>query len=252
VAGVLTGTSTLPSMAIPPGLAGLLHDGDPVTPRPAASVLVVDRREVPWKLLMIRRPGGAEFAPSAHVFPGGSVHETDQHFPDPGRAAALRELFEEAGILLARRPNGRLARAEDCQTLRRLLAEGRDRAAALASAGLSLALDRLVFLSRWVTPERLVRRFDTRFFLAWRPIGQEVRPQAGEVEDWLWVSPTQALSGELTLVHATRRILETVASEPDAARLFARLRRRRRETPAVRPRLVELPGGGFQAVEPDL
>jgi 8-oxo-dGTP pyrophosphatase MutT (NUDIX family) len=215
-------------------------------------VLVVDRREVPWKLLMIRRPGGAEFAPSAHVFPGGSVHETDQHFPDPGRAAALRELFEEAGILLARRPNGRLARAEDCQTLRRLLAEGRDWAAALASAGLSLALDRLVFLSRWVTPERLVRRFDTRFFLAWRPIGQEVRPQAGEVEDWLWVSPTQALSGELTLVHATRRILETVASEPDAARLFARLRRRRRETPAVRPRLVELPGGGFQAVEPDL
>jgi 8-oxo-dGTP pyrophosphatase MutT (NUDIX family) len=239
-------------MAIPPGLAGLLHDGDPVAPRPAASVLVVDRQEVPWKLLMIRRPGGAEFAPSAHVFPGGSVHETDHHFPDPGRAAALRELFEEAGILLARRANGRLARAEDCERLRLLLGEGGEWRAALASAGLSLALDRLVFLSRWVTPERLVRRFDTRFFLAQRPLGQEVRPQAGEVEDWLWVSPTQALSGELTLVHATRRILETVAAEQDAARLFARLRRRRSETPAVRPKLVELPGGGFQVVEPDL
>jgi recombination protein RecT len=236
-------------MAIPPGVAGLLHDGDPVAPRPAASVLVVDRRDAPWRLLMIRRPGGAEFAPSAHVFPGGSVHESDHHFPDPGRAAALRELFEEVGLLLARRPDGRLARAEDCDRLRRLLAEGRDWPAALASAGLSPALDRLVFLSRWVTPERLVRRFDTRFFLARRPLAQEVRPQPGEVEDWLWVAPAQALSGGLTLVHATRRILETVASEPDAARLFARLRRRRSETPAVRPQLVELADGGFQVVE---
>ena len=50
---------------------------------------------------MIRRPGGAEFAPSAYVFPGGSVHAADEGFPDAGRAAALRELFEEAGILLA-------------------------------------------------------------------------------------------------------------------------------------------------------
>jgi recombination protein RecT len=237
-------------MAIPPGLAGLLHDGDPVAPRPAASVLVVDRREVPWQVLMIRRPRGAEFAPSAHVFPGGSVHESDHHFPDPDRAAAVRELFEEVGILLARREDGRQARAGDCDRLRRLLADGRDWRAAVAGAGLSLALDGLVFLSRWVTPERLVRRFDTRFFLARRPLAQQVRPQQGEVEDWLWVAPAEALSGELTLVHATRRILETVASEPDAARLFARLRRRRSETPAVRPRLVELPDGGFQVVEP--
>ena len=238
-------------MAIPPGLATMLHDGAPVTPQPAASVLVVDHREVPWRLLMIRRPGGAEFAPSAYVFPGGSVQGTDEGFPDAGRAAALRELFEEAGILLGRRPDGRIARSEDCERLRRLLAEGSDWPAALARAGLVLAFDRLVFLSRWVTPERLARRFDTRFFLARRPASQPVLPQPGEVEDYLWVAPARALSGELALVHATRRILESVASEPDAARLLARLRRRHRETPAIRPRLVELPDGRFQIVESD-
>jgi 8-oxo-dGTP pyrophosphatase MutT (NUDIX family) len=238
-------------MAIPPGLAALVHDGAPVTPRPAASVLVVDPREVPWRLLMIRRPGGAEFAPSAYVFPGGSVHAADEGFPDAGRAAALRELFEEAGILLARRPDGPIARSEDCERLRGLLAEGGDWPAALDRAGLVLAFDRLVFLSRWVTPERLVRRFDTRFFLARRPASQPVLPQPGEVEDHLWVTPARALSGELALVHATRRILESVASEPDAVRLMARLRRRRHETPPIRPRLVDLPDGGFQIVEPD-
>ena len=65
------------------------------------------------------------------------------------------------------------------------------------------------------------------------------------------VTPARALSGELALVHATRRILESVASEPDAARLMARLRRRRHETPAIRPRLIELPDGRFQVEEPD-
>jgi recombination protein RecT len=238
-------------MAIPPGLAGLLNDGSPVTPRLAASVLLVDRRDEPWRLLMMRRPGGAEFAPSAYVFPGGSVHDTDAGFSDPGRAAALRELFEEVGILLARLPDGRSAGPRECDRLRELLSQDIGWPAALEKLGFSLALDRLVFLSRWITPERLARRFDTRFFLARRPPAQEVHPQPGEVEDWLWVAPAQALSGELTLVHATRRILESVASELDAGRLLARLRRRRHETPAVRPRIVELPGGGFQVVEGD-
>src|ERR1700730_3663893 len=155
-------------MTIPPVLATLLHDGPPVTPRPAASVLLVDPSDVRWRLLMLRRPGGAEFAPSAYVFPGGSVHKADEGFPDPGRSAALRELFEEVGILLARRADGRLAQAEDCDHLRQRLAESDDWPAALAGAGLVLAFDSLVFLSRWITPDRLVRRVHTRVFLARR------------------------------------------------------------------------------------
>ena len=236
------------SVSIPPNLAGTVHDGEPVTPRPAASVLLVDQRASPWRLLMMRRPGGAEFAPSAYVFPGGSVHGADEGFPDAARAAALRELFEEVGILLARRSDGRLAGAADCARLRRLLAEEGGWAAGLEAAGLSLAFDRLVFLTRWVTPEQLARRYDTRLFVARRPASQPLVPQPGEVEECLWVTPAEALSGALTLVHATRRILESVAGEPDAARLLARLRRRRRETPAVRPRLVQLPDGRFEIV----
>jgi 8-oxo-dGTP pyrophosphatase MutT (NUDIX family) len=233
----------------PPGLAGLLHDGAPVHPRPSASVLVVDQLESPWRLLMMRRPGGAEFAPSAYVFPGGSVHEVDRRFADPGRSAAVRELFEEVGLLLARDAGGRFARAAEAAGLRELLATGQDWAQALRSLGLAPAFDRLVFLARWITPARLLRRFDTRFFVARRPAGQHVHPQPGEVEECVWLPPAEALAGGLALVHATRRILESVAAEEDAARMFARLRRRRQETPAVEPRLLEHPDGRLEIVD---
>ena len=65
-------------MALPPEIAGHLNlDGPPVTPRPAATVLLV-RDGDPWELLMVRRPGGADFAPGAYVFPGGAVHDEDR------------------------------------------------------------------------------------------------------------------------------------------------------------------------------
>src|SRR6202043_1558705 len=90
-----------PLSQIPPGLAGVIHDGPPVKPRDAATVLLVRGTE-PWEVLMLRRPGGADFAPGANVFPGGSVHAEDRLLGDPLAAAAIRELFEEVGILLAR------------------------------------------------------------------------------------------------------------------------------------------------------
>ena len=237
-------------MSLQPRLAAQLHDGPPVTPRPSASVLLVDRSvEEPWRLLMIRRPGGADFAPGAYVFPGGSVHEVDHRYPDPFRAAATRELFEEVGVLLARRRGGRSAGSADCDRLRGLLAGGMEWPDALAGAGLTPALDRLVPLARWITPEQLTRRFDTQFFVAVHPPAQQVRPQAGEVQDWLWISPGEALGGCLEMVHVTRRILESVASEVDSKSLLSRLRRRRRQPPAVQPRLVRLADGGVQVVE---
>ncbi len=69
------------------------------------------------------------------------------------------------------------------------------------------------------------------------------------MESWLWIAPAAALApGGPPLVHATRRILESVAGEPDLARLIARLRRRR-ETPPVVPRVVRRPDGGFEILE---
>lgn len=234
---------------IPAVLAGVLNEGTPVTPRSAATVLLLDGSTRPWRVLMMRRPGGADFAPGAFVFPGGSVHPEDAALGDEARAAATRELFEEMGILLARRGDGRFARDPDCRKLRALLNGGRSWMEALAVSGLTLALDRLTFLARWITPEVISRRFDTRFYLARRPAGQTIHPQPGEVAEWCWTTAAQAVAADgVALVYATRRILETVAGESDATRLIASLRRRP-ETPPVIPRVVRRPDGGLEVVD---
>jgi 8-oxo-dGTP pyrophosphatase MutT (NUDIX family) len=244
-------TLTLLPVTAPPDLADRPHHGPPVEPRPASSVLVVDHRARPWTLLMIRRPGGADFAPSAYVFPGGSLHEEDAAFDDPGRAAAVRELFEEVGILQARRHDGSFARQAECDRLRAALAAGTPFPRAMADTGLVPAFDRLALLTRWITPEALRRRFDARFYLARLPAGQAIHPQPGEVEDVIWISPARALQADgPTLVHATRRILESVAEEPNPARLIARVRRRRREPTPIMPVVEPLPdGSGFRILE---
>ncbi len=187
---------------------------------------------------MVRRPGGADFAPGAYVFPGGTVHEDDRVFEDELRAAAVRELFEEAGILLA--PG---ARDAECAEVRNQVEHGRTFGEALVEVGLEPAFDSLVMFARWVTPAQLPRRFDARFYLARMPEGQTVRPQPGEVTDWLWVAPSRALSRpEITLVYATSVVLESVADAPDAAALFARARALG-EIPIVEPRIVQTENG---------
>ncbi len=190
----------------------------------------------------MRRPGGADFAPDAYVFPGGAVHVDDHEWPDPIAAAAVRELFEEVGILLARRGGG-FARDRDSALVRALLAGGHTFGQALRSLGLEPALDRLVPLARWVTPAQLRRRFDARFYLARAPAGQTILPQEGEVADWTWITPARALSDPaVTLVYATRSVLESVASGADLSAVFARARRQL-EVPIVEPRLVQTDDG---------
>lgn len=214
-----------------------INEGEPVTPRPSATVLLV-RDGDPWELLMVQRPGGADFAPGAYVFPGGTVHEGDRSFADEIRAAAVRELFEEAGILLARG-----AKEPDCQRLRRLVERGKSFGEAMQEAGLTPDFDSLVMFARWITPALLRRRFDARFYLARMPEGQAVRPQEGEVVDWLWVSPSRALSDpDLTLVYATRAVLESVADAPDTEAVIARARALK-DIPVVEPRIVETEAG---------
>ncbi len=190
----------------------------------------------------MRRPGGADFAPDAHVFPGGSVHAGDHEASDPIAAAAVRELFEEVGILLARE-GGRFARDRDSKLVRKLLAEGKTFGHALRSLGLEPAYDHLTLLTRWVTPAMLSRRYDARFFLAKVPPGQTVRAQEGEVVDWLWIAPTTALTDpKVNLVYATRAVLESVAGDVNATALFARAKRLR-DVPIVEPRMVQTESG---------
>lgn len=214
-----------------------INQGPPVVPRPSATVLLI-RGDDPWELLMVQRPGGADFAPGAWVFPGGAVHEDDRTWEDEIRAAAIRELFEEAGILLA---HG--AREAECERVRRLVEMGARFGEALAKAGLKPDFDALVMFARWVTPALLKRRFDARFYLARMPEGQAVRPQGGEVVSWTWISPSRALSDpDVTLVYATRAVLESVADAGDASSLFARARDLR-EIPVVEPRMVQTADG---------
>ena len=218
-----------------------INEGPPVEPRPSATVLLV-RGADPWELLMVHRPGGADFAPGAYVFPGGTVHSEDAAWPDPIRAAAIRELFEEVGILLARRGR-RFARDSDLARVREALEEGSGFTEALRRSGLEPAFDRLVLFARWITPAQLSRRYDARFYLARVPAGQTVRPQEGEVTDWMWIAPDRALSDRaVTLVYATRAVLETVATGEPAARLLSRARRLR-EVPVVEPRMVRTEAG---------
>src|SRR4051812_47948556 len=89
--GMLARVDSMVGIPLPPAA---INDGPPVTPRPSATVLLL-RGSQPWELLLMRRPGGADFAPGAYVFPGGSVHGEDAKWPDEIRAAAVRELFEE-------------------------------------------------------------------------------------------------------------------------------------------------------------
>jgi 8-oxo-dGTP pyrophosphatase MutT (NUDIX family) len=204
-------------------------------------VLLV-RGKKPWELLLMRRPRAADFAPGAYVFPGGVVHDEDSQWGDEIAVAAVRELFEEVGILLARKGR-RFAREADCERLRALVAGGQSFSSALRSSGLEPALDRLVLLARWVTPAQMRRRYDARFYLARLPAGQNVHAQADEVSDWLWSTPEKALGeDEITLVYATRHVLESVAGDDDVSGLFRRVRRLS-SVPIVEPRMTRTDSG---------
>ena len=182
---------------------------------PAATLILLrDSHEGPQVLLQQRSPK-AIFVGGAWVFPGGRVDHGDslpqwqeQVDMDLGRAnrllgmdegalgywiAALRETVEEAGLLLASREgkpvSGDLA-LEAQETLREdteIFLEFCQR------RSLTLNTSNLRYLSRWVTPEGLPRRFDTRFFLAQAPANQNPRQDNHEVADTCWITPAQAL-----------------------------------------------------------
>ena len=183
------------------------------TPRPAATVLLLrDAPDTGCEVLMVRRSATSGFAASAWVFPGGVVEPEDRVLPAPiyrgldpaalaerfaGDAgdvlgfhvAGIRELYEEAGILLA---DGDVE-ASVLGRGRAQLAAGGDFAAFLAAHGLVLPLDRLVYLARWITPRRSRRRFHTAFFVARAPEGQEATHDTVETTAKRWVRPRQAL-----------------------------------------------------------
>jgi 8-oxo-dGTP pyrophosphatase MutT (NUDIX family) len=215
-----------------------------VAPRPASTILLLrDSTAVKAEIevFMMVRHYEIDFNSGALVFPGGSVDKGDREIiGSPGlysggegldagalsfRIAAIRETFEESGILLAR-PKGskNLVDARQAGEIeaanRAMLCEGKTTfQKILADNGMLLALDLLVPYAHWITPEGMPKRFDTWFFLAAAPPEQAGRHDGKESTDSIWLSPREALaggeSGRFKLPFPTTRNLIRLGKQPD-------------------------------------
>ena len=162
--------------------------------------------------------------------------------------AALREAFEEAGILVAHGPAGRLVDHEALGDVGAQRARCRADSAAfgrmLAELDLTLATDRVAYWAHWITPEERPVRYDTRFFVTPARSDQAAEPDGHEMVSARWIKPAEALTrhqvGELVLPLPTQRILVTVAEYRGVDAVLAAARGR--EIRAVRPRIVREAG----------
>lgn len=223
---------------------------EPAVPRPSASVILLRDGAHGLELLLLRRAAGASFMAGAFVFPGGTVdpHEHALGLLPGARHAAVRECFEECALLLADGPDGQpivldhAAVAERFAAHRMRLLHGDLPWDALCAAeGLRPWTDALVHVAHWITPIGAPKRFDTHFFLAPAPSGQQALHDGREVTEHVWIRPHDALArqraGELTLVTATRTIVASLAEVESVADALARARRQPVPGP-VMPRIA--------------
>jgi 8-oxo-dGTP pyrophosphatase MutT (NUDIX family) len=179
------------------------NPGPAVRPRQAASVILLRGGSTELEVLLVMRTPDARFMGGVWVFPGGAVDAGEGDGDDAHRAAAIRELREEAAIVL-----------EDP--------------------------DALVKFSRWITPAQVQIRFDTHFFLAGLPTGQEPKVDGEECVDLGWFTPESALeahsAGELALVFPTIKHLEQLREFASVEELLTHARGR--DVQPVEPRVV--------------
>jgi 8-oxo-dGTP pyrophosphatase MutT (NUDIX family) len=177
----------------------------PAVARLAATVLLLRDGPAGLEVFMVERHYAIDFASGALVFPGGRVDAADAAFgDDPAkvlRVAAIRETFEECGILLARpRGTARLVNAAELAGIdarhRARLNKAETTLPAIAAAeGLDLADDLLVPWAHWITPANQAKRYDTHFFLAVAPTDQVGLHDGHESVDSVWITPAAALAG---------------------------------------------------------
>jgi 8-oxo-dGTP pyrophosphatase MutT (NUDIX family) len=264
----------------------------PVTPSPAATlVLVRDRPGETIEILLMQRHRASKFAAGEFAFPGGKL-EADDNPPDaetwcaalplagparttslPEAAArvldladapeaalgywigAIRETFEEVGLLLARDTMGaepRLDHPRFADYRRACQEDNRAFWAMVRAEKFTLATDRLVYFAHWITPEDQPYRFDTRFFAAPAPAGQEAVRDDREAIDLRWLAPEAALQAlerrEISLRTPTAKNLALFAGARSTVEALARLRGRRVRT--IQPRIV-VENGVRRVILPD-
>ncbi len=238
-------------------------------PRPAATLILVRDASEGMEVFMIRRTQSAVFMGGAHVFPGGGVDASDasedlaahcEGIDDAAAStllgvergglaywvAALRECYEEAGLLLAHDAAGKYADLNEARHAhafaqwREAIRGGRSTLADLCREhDLRLAAGRLAYFSHWITQPGRPRRYDTRFFVAEAPAAQTASHDNSETVDNLWIRPGEALArhqrGEMQLVFPTIKTLESITRFDSAAALMA-FASSPRTMPAMAPR----------------
>ncbi|AWS39974.1 NUDIX domain-containing protein [Streptosporangium sp. 'caverna'] len=241
---------------------------EPVPARDAATVVILREGPRSAEVYLLRRKASMAFAAGAYVFPGGSVdpRDTDQAVawagPSPAAwgevfhadgatarglvCAAVRETFEESGVLLAG-PSEDSVVADttgDEWEADRLALIGRSLSFAdfLDRRGLVLRSDLLRPWAHWITPEVEQRRFDTRFFVAALPPGQRTRDVGGEADQVAWVRPADALdrakNGEIFLMPPTHRTLGELSAYEKVPDVLAA----EREIVTLMPKIAEVNG----------
>lgn len=242
--------------------------------KPAATILLL-RDDPAFQVLMVKRHHQIDFASGALVFPGGKTHAGDH---DPAwaehcrgwegldaeqralRIAAIREAFEEAGILLAERLDG-TPFADACDPAVRSAVDRGERAFldVVRELGVRLSLDALTVFARWITPTMMPKRFDTWFYVVRAPEGQLAACDGRETVDAEWIPPAEVLrladAGERTVIFPTRMNVQLLAEAASAADAVARADARTLVTvlPQVEARaegrvLVLPPDAGYGAV----
>jgi len=259
---------TFPSYLIERTRASQEPGYEPPPLRNAATVALVRDAPGGLEVYLLRRVREMAFAGGMHVFPGGSVDPADEGAdigwtgPPPSywaeafgttepvaRAlvcAAVRETFEESGILLAGASADDLLAdvSTDEWEAERAALEAREHSLSelLSRRGLVLRADLLRPLAHWITPIAEAKRFDTRFFVAEVPAGQVCRHVGGEADTRLWVRPQQALDDGLHMLPPTMTVLRELASYDSVAAALAAER-------TIRPVFPQFRLGGDDALE---
>lgn len=243
---------------------------NPAPPRDSATVMLVRDGSAGLEVFMLERHLQSDFAGGAYVFPGGTIDDRDLE-PDAANhldgtqaeeaaahidasedrslafyLCAIRETFEEAGVLLARR-NDDAVRFDDpgdetrfAGYRRELNARGGSLAELAKREALRYAGDLLHYYARWITPEFAPKRYDARFFVATMPDGQEPLHDDVETTASTWIRPADALAraaeGLFSIIFPTRKTLESLAGFATAAEVIASTRGK--HIPAVLPKVV--------------
>jgi 8-oxo-dGTP pyrophosphatase MutT (NUDIX family) len=211
-------------------------------------VILLRRAPRGFEVFLVRRQKRASFMASAFVFPGGAAEPGED-----ARTTAARELFEEAGVLLAKELVERAERGEHAETieavglaaLRRKILAGGDANAHLELSGLAWAPEPLVAWSHWMTPSIEPKRFSARFFVCELPSGQEPSFDDIETVEQLWIAPAEAIAraGELALPPPQIRTCWELAEHATLDEVLAAGTARADEPHPIMPRLRTLAPG---------